>query len=152
MLSWVGRLVICATVGRRALAMEASSARLRLQQHLDAVDLASPPRIELTHGTVNELSSLAVLDSSFNPPTRAHLHMLSVAKAKFGSARSLLLLAKQNADKPVVGASLVQRLEMMECIAGAAQPAASMLCGVTAHPLFVDKAVALRVRTRASVA
>jgi len=55
----------------------------------------------------------------------------------------LLLLAKQNADKPVVGASLVQRLEMMSLIA-AADPVGSIMCGVTAHPLFVDKSVALR--------
>ena len=31
--------------------------------------------------------------------------------------RALLLLAKQNADKPVTGAGLVQRLQMMELLA-----------------------------------
>lgn len=54
------------------------------------------------------------------------------------------VLAKQNADKPVTGASLVQRLEMMETLAAAAEPTGSMLCGVTAHPLFIDKAAALQ--------
>jgi nicotinamide-nucleotide adenylyltransferase len=44
----------------------------------------------------------------------------------------------------VVGASLVQRLEMMELIAAAAEPRGSIGCGVTAHPLFVDKASALQ--------
>lgn len=91
---------------------------------------------------------LAVLDSSFNPPTRAHLRMLSVAAQQHGLSCSLLLLAKQNADKAVIGASLVQRLEMMELLADAAQPAGSTLCGVTAHPLFVDKAAALRALLR----
>ena len=48
--------------------------------------------------------------------------------------------------KPVVGASLVQRLETMEALAAAAEPAGSILCGVTAHPLVVDKAAALHAR------
>ena len=128
------------------ISADISEDRQRLQRHLDAVDLGAPPRIELTYGggaDADGPSSLAVLDSSFNPPTRAHLHLLSVAAQQLGLERSLLLLAKQNADKPVVGASLVQRLEMMQLIA-AAQPPQAVLCGVTAHPLFVDKALALR--------
>jgi len=117
----------------------------RLQRHLDAVALSAPPRIELTGDNSNPpLGGLAVLDSSFNPPTRAHLHMLESAASRFGARHSLLLLAKQNADKAVVGASLVQRMEMMETIAACADPPGSVLCGVTAHPLFVDKAMALQ--------
>ena len=116
----------------------------RLQRHLDAVSLTSSPCIELISGSAVHTTGLAVLDSSFNPPTRAHMHILTHAAKKFGLTHSLLLLAKQNADKPVVGASLLERLEMMEAIADAAEPAGSMLCGVTAHPLFVDKAIALQ--------
>jgi len=71
------------------------------------------------------------------------VNLASSVSRRFGLDRTLLLLAKQNADKPVVGASLTQRLEMMEVIAQA-EPAGSMFCGVTAHPLFVDKAAALR--------
>ena len=90
----------------------------RLQRHLDLVSLAAPPRVELTYGIPpTEATSLAVLDSSFNPPTRAHLHLLASSMERFGTARALLLLAKQNADKAVVGASLVQRLQMMELLA-----------------------------------
>lgn len=134
------RLLTACQLPRRASAMAAGQ---RLQQHLEAVDLAAPPRVELTYGSSQQqLSSVAVLDSSFNPPTRAHLQMLSATASKLGCSRSLLLLAKNNADKPVVGASLVQRLEMMQLIAEAAEP--PMLCGVTAHPLFVDKAAALQ--------
>ena len=54
------------------------------------------------------------------------------------------MLGKPNADKAVVGASLTQRLEMMETIATAAESPGSILCGVTAHPLFIDKATALQ--------
>lgn len=128
---------------RHHRAME--SAAERFQRHLDSVTVQSAPRIELTSGrNAGDLASLAVLDSSFNPPTRAHLHVLAAAMKQLGLTHSLLLLAKQNADKQIVGANLVQRLEMMDRIAAAAEPAGTVLCGVTAHPLFVDKAVALR--------
>ena len=59
------------------------------------------------------------------------------------AGRALLLLAKQNADKPVVGASLVQRMQMMELLA-AADETGRTCCGVTGHALFVDKAAALQ--------
>ena len=137
-------LALLCSVRARPLSMLAVNQE-RLQRALDSVSIGEPPRIELTLGEATMPSNgLAVLDSSFNPPTRAHLHMLDAATKTFGMGRSLLLLAKQNADKPVVGASLVQRLEMMEAIAATAEPPGSMLCGVTAHPLFVDKATALQ--------
>lgn len=123
----------------------------RLAQALESVDLAAPPRVEVTYSALGpeaagadlQPRSLVVLDSSFNPPTRAHLHLLTTAAKRFGVERSLLLLAKQNADKPVFGASLVQRLEMMELLA-AADESGSTMCGITGHPLFVDKASALQ--------
>jgi nicotinamide-nucleotide adenylyltransferase len=141
-----------ASVGRRgvqarsAVMLHDAANRERLSGHLDAVDASAAPSIRLLSADAMEASDapVAVLDSSFNPPTRAHLHMLSNAAAQHSCPRKLLLLAKQNADKPVVGASLVQRLEMMELIAAAADPPGSTCCGVTAHPLFVDKATALQ--------
>lgn len=79
----------------------------RYENALDAVDINAAPRVQLLHplapsapgGSPAPLDSLAVLDSSFNPPTRAHLHMLHAACEHFGLQRRLLLLAKQNADK-----------------------------------------------------
>ena len=44
---------------------------------------------------------------------------------------------------PVTGAGLVQRLQMMELLARDLPGAPPTLCGVTAHPIFVDKAAAL---------
>ncbi|KAK3387887.1 hypothetical protein B0H63DRAFT_471090 [Podospora didyma] len=67
-------------------------------------------------------STLVVLDSSFNPPTRAHLRMATsalhdLAKGKkdlgTGTLRLLLLLAVNNADKAPKPASFDQRLAMM---------------------------------------
>jgi hypothetical protein len=59
------------------------------------------------------------------------------------AGRALLLLAKQNADKAVVGASLVQRMQMMELLA-ADDDTGRTCCGLTGHALFVDKAAALQ--------
>lgn len=59
---------------------------------------------------------IAVLDSSFNPPTRAHYHLLRAA-AKLGCDAVLLLLATNNVDKGQTGAGAVERLEMMEALA-----------------------------------
>ena len=58
--------------------------------------------------------TLVVLDSSFNPPTLAHMRM---AKSALGTAprprRILLLLATNNADKAAKPAAFVHRLAMM---------------------------------------
>lgn len=58
---------------------------------------------------------LVILDSSFNPPTVAHMQMaLSAAGAYEGGAtRVLLLLSVRNADKGVQPASFPHRLAMM---------------------------------------
>lgn len=72
-----------------------------------------PPRIRP--------QTLIVLDSSFNPPTRAHLRMATSAIHDFrhkqgqglGALRLLLLLAVNNADKGAKPAAFDKRLAMM---------------------------------------
>lgn len=59
---------------------------------------------------------IAVLDSSFNPPTKAHYQLLKAA-SRVGCDAVLLLLATNNVDKGQTGASAVERLEMMEAMA-----------------------------------
>ena len=61
----------------------------RLQQHMDAVDISASPRVELTYapakpvGVDQSKEAVGVLDSSFNPPTIAHVHMLYCAAEQF---------------------------------------------------------------------
>ncbi|KAJ5915133.1 hypothetical protein N7454_011245 [Penicillium verhagenii] len=105
---------------------------------------------------------LYVLDSSFNPPTRAHLRIASSALLERlePSSRLLLLLATQNADKPSKPAMFEDRLAMMELFAHdlrshlatstAAPGYAPSLehipaidIGVTKNPYFIDKASAI---------
>jgi hypothetical protein len=54
-----------------------------------------------------------VLDSSFNPPTVAHMRMARMALGEVPASRLLMLLAVNNADKPPKPAGFEQRLSMM---------------------------------------
>lgn len=95
---------------------------------------------------------LYVLDSSFNPPTSAHLRIASSALEENArpSARLLLLLATQNADKPSKPALFEDRLAMMELFAEdlltslrsslSEDHLPQVDIGVTKKPYFVDKA------------
>lgn len=104
---------------------------------------------------------LYVLDSSFNPPTRAHLRIASSALLEQLESGShlLLLLATQNADKPSKPAPFEDRLAMMELFAHdvrshlaarhSSLPASStehiptIDIAVTKKPYFIDKAAAI---------
>ncbi|KAF9903782.1 hypothetical protein BX616_001540 [Lobosporangium transversale] len=89
---------------------------------------------------------IAILDSSFNPPTKAHYHLLKAA-ARVGCDAVLLLLATNNVDKGQTGAGAVERLEMMEAMAmdsisnDKEDPALRQIAvGLTTHARFMDKA------------
>lgn len=91
---------------------------------------------------------LYILDSSFNPPTRAHLHLaLSLLPPK-PPARILLLLSLGNADKPAatpeefyVRLHLVRHL-VPELRLHTSKPIVDV--GICVAPRFVDKESAIR--------
>lgn len=84
---------------------------------------------------------IRVLDSSFNPPTRAH-----VALATAGDASVLLVLSLVNADKKPVPAAFGDRLAMMQLAADeiAAQSGGAVHLCLAMHPLVFDKACDLQ--------
>ena len=98
-----------------------------------------------------------ILDSSFNPPTRAHLRIAASALNDIDPshfpARLLLLLAIQNADKAPKPASFEQRLAMMTIFAedllktlpaeAKRDDAIAVDIGVTKLPYFMDKSAAI---------
>lgn len=116
---------------------------------------------------------LYILDSSFNPPTLAHLRIAKTAiqedgqthpEAQTGTKRLLLLLATQNADKAAQPAAFEHRLCMMEGFAeelleqlrrerdtksglvsgaGDAGEIQGVDIALTTEPYFVDKANAI---------
>lgn len=129
-----------------------------------AAAAAAPPRSR-------KCKTLVVLDSSFNPPTLAHMHMATSAlqdlRAQQNTAlasddvRLLLLLAVNNADKAPKPAAFEERLLMMEAFARDIREAWQGLerqtatqeneatatlpvdIGLTAHPYFHDKSAAI---------
>ncbi|PNY23823.1 Nucleotidylyl transferase [Tolypocladium capitatum] len=95
---------------------------------------------------------LVVLDSSFNPPTRAHAQMARSAVRDAGSraedgeeaaARLMLLLAVNNADKAPRPASFALRLAMMEGFARQLGGGMEVDVAVTRMPFFHEKARAI---------
>ena len=116
----------------------------------------------IPESTLPPPQTLYVLDSSFNPPTLAHLHiatsaLLQDAQPSPSPKRLLLLLATQNADKAPKPASFDQRLLMMQLFASDLQstlsqsqpttsstsPPVGIDIGVTKLPYFTDKALAI---------
>lgn len=90
--------------------------------------------------TTKEICRVLILDSSFNPPTKAHTSLLKTSLAHYPKNyfdATLLLLSTKNVDKQLTGASVLQRVEMMQLTA-ADYPHAAV--GLTTHGKFVDKA------------
>ncbi|KAI8388371.1 uncharacterized protein BYT42DRAFT_543682 [Radiomyces spectabilis] len=86
-----------------------------------------------------------ILDSSFNPPTRAHEALLATAVQQFAPDyfdAKILLFSTSNADKQLTGASVEQRTHMMELLAQKLGYEC-LAVGLTKHAKFVDKAVAV---------
>ena len=100
--------------------------------------LTCPPPAHATGGVSSSAFRVAVLDSSFNPPTLAHRALILLPAAVSPTEARLLLLSVRNADKtPRLGdASPVQRVEMMVRLAHEVNAAVGLLDA----PAFVHKA------------
>ena len=97
---------------------------------------------------------ISVLDSSFNPPTLAHLALVN-AENPFSSASGydakLLLFSVRNADKTIQegDATLSQRVEMMSLLArrihgNNLSPPPNVAVGLVDEPTFIAKSSVLR--------
>ncbi|KAL2205782.1 Nucleotidylyl transferase [Sarocladium strictum] len=111
--------------------------------------------IEFANASGSEQAKrLVVLDSSFNPPTRAHAAMLRSALTSSPAStreptRVLLLLAVKNADKAPQPAAFPSRLGMMTAFREELRTwdegkNVDVDVGVTTEPYFHDKALAIR--------
>jgi len=78
---------------------------------------------------------LGVLGGAYNPITLAHLAIANASMQAFALHEILLLLPQVPPHKTIFGASLEQRLAMMQ-LAVADHPAASV--GLSTHGLFID--------------
>ncbi|KAL1896764.1 hypothetical protein Sste5346_004397 [Sporothrix stenoceras] len=117
----------------------------------------------------SQIHNLVILDSSFNPPTRAHMKLATSAlvdvrsplrqpDTPYLSTRLLLLLSVNNADKAPKPASFEQRLTLMLALArdthvelaALDDPARPLLdvaidIGLTSEPYFHNKSNAIAV-------
>jgi len=115
-----------------------------------------PLNRHLSSSTPTPVKTLYVLDSSFNPPSKAHL---AIARSAVQSdhrpgrepQRVLFLLATENADKAPKPAVFEDRLVMMcllaqdlwASISSLSPSPAAVDIGVIKKPFFVDKAKAI---------
>lgn len=141
----------------RSAAVTAGASGMRLvystRPHWPFAPASSAP-----DGTAPASIDIAVLDSSFNPPSRAHLALLLsepiLARPKRSYDGHLLLFSTQNADKGAGkpgDASLEQRVEMMtlmardvERIQSAAGRTANVAVGLVDKPLIFAKSTLTR--------
>jgi nicotinate (nicotinamide) nucleotide adenylyltransferase len=87
--------------------------------------------------------TIAILDSSFNPPTLAHKELLLRTAAESPADAYLLLFSINNADKQLTGATAEQRVKMMKLMAEtiySQYPACNVAVAVTEHARFFEKA------------
>jgi len=94
---------------------------------------------------------ISVFDSSFNPPTLAHLYIASLDRPASPTPfdAHLLLLSVTNADKKLkpTDATYVQRVEMMVLLAKdmlAEQPGSRVAVGIIDEPTYVGKCRVIR--------
>ncbi|KAK9376908.1 uncharacterized protein V1513DRAFT_374790 [Lipomyces chichibuensis] len=129
-----------------------------LRRGSDALRIAYTSSSAFLTSPTCKVQSLIVFDSSFNPPTIAHLELINrtianpafVPRSATAEANVLLLLAVQNADKPTAPAPLADRLSMMQQFSLEIGRAAdcriskvNIAVGITKYPRFVDKAEAV---------
>ncbi|CAG8707879.1 8559_t:CDS:1, partial [Cetraspora pellucida] len=122
--------------------------------------------IDSTKSRQNSTLKIAILDSSFNPPTKAHMQLLLQSVKNYSNTKPdnsvsfdacLLLYAIKNADKTPSpsDAGPVDRILMMESLASQIHSTTikaeqtfnslqNIATGVTTHPLFMDKAKAIQ--------
>ncbi|CAK5268290.1 unnamed protein product [Mycena citricolor] len=89
------------------------------------------------------------MDSSFNPPTRAHMALANAPRPfveSSGYDAKIYLLSIKNADKTLksTDATYLQRLEMMRLLAQDAGDEDSVAVGIIDEPTFVGKATKLQ--------
>ncbi|KAK4130266.1 Nucleotidylyl transferase [Trichocladium antarcticum] len=113
---------LVAFFSRALLSFQSSNSKLSVictapPPHRDGVDHGQPEPVP----PQSRPRTLIVLDSSFNPPTRAHLRLATSAihdlahekGQRLGALRLLLLLSVNNADKAAKPAAFDKRLAMM---------------------------------------
>jgi nicotinate-nucleotide adenylyltransferase len=86
-------------------------------------------------GIADGAGRLGVLGGAFNPITQAHLTLAHAAREQFHLHEVIFVLSKVSPHKPLLGASIDQRLEMMRL---GTTNASFISIGLCTHGLFLD--------------
>ncbi len=111
-----------------------------LRSRIQTLEQSVAPAAERFDAGTPLIGAVAVLPSAFNPPTRAHLHLLA-ASAGLLRAAPAALLTTRNVDKGLSGAKYAERIEML-LAAAAAMPTLAVLA--TNQARIIDQATVLR--------
>ena len=133
-------------------AFTSSSAKFQVIRTIPAQSNATAEIESIEAQTPSEPKTLFILDSSYNPPSRAHLALAATAIATAKETRPhrlLFLFSTHNADKAPSPASFTQRIAMMIMCAEdlQADPRHSSKVhidiGLTTAPYYTDKSLAI---------
>ena len=97
--------------------------------------------LKAASGVKSTNQKLGVFSASFNPMTNAHVKMIEEAERNYDLDEILLLLAKANVDKGIIGASLEERLLMIKLYAQKHPQFSVVACS---HGRFVEKVKLIR--------
>ena len=97
--------------------------------------------LKAASGVKSTNQKLGVFSASFNPMTNAHVKMIEEAERNYDLDEILLLLAKANVDKGIIGASLEERLLMIKLYA---QKHPQFSVAACSHGRFVEKVKLIR--------
>lgn len=114
----------------------------RLHRIVEAANPEGEPTMEFVHGAAGARPQVvAALPAAFNPLTAAHLELLEAVERKRRISEFLLVLDKKTIDKELYGATLEDRLLMLELFSRGKK---KMSVVFSSHGLFIDKVRALR--------
>ena len=112
-----------------------------IAERLEALARLEAPAVARFDAEESPAGGWAVLPAAFNPPTRAHLHLLDLAQGVEGVRGGAALLTTRNVAKGIEGASLADRIGMLLAVR-ASRPDLAVLAANQAR--IVDQATALR--------
>jgi nicotinamide-nucleotide adenylyltransferase len=117
----------------------------RIHMIVESMDPQGEPTLKFVHRAGEAVSgshpAVAALPAAFNPLTAAHVELLAAADERKRPSELILILDKKTIDKELYGASLEDRLIMLELFA---RDDERISVGFSSHGLFVDKARAFR--------
>jgi nicotinate (nicotinamide) nucleotide adenylyltransferase len=93
------------------------------------------------HGLRHRKGRLGIFPASFNPPTKAHVALITEAMKRFKLDEILVLLDLQAMDKRIVGAPLEERLKMLKLLF---ERHSRISIGLSNRSLFLEKIKSLK--------